>query len=144
MKNTFWEEFLKTGFSKSTSVKLINSSLLYNFQQDNSSTIDLGILDLKNGELEKETMVKNSKKTVADQIELMTEKLSVNEYDYTLINFDGNVSTLNWISDYAESKGLYLNKGILPINVCAHCGPGTIGLSISKKINEKSLKDFIN
>ncbi len=53
-KNTvkLMEEFLKTGFSKSTSVKLINSSLLYNFQQDNSSTIDLGILDLKNGELE--------------------------------------------------------------------------------------------
>ena len=46
------EEFLKTGFSKTTSVKLINSSLLYNFQQDKTSTIDLAILDLKNGELE--------------------------------------------------------------------------------------------
>ena len=46
------EEFLKTGFSKTTSVKLINSSLLYNFQQNKTSTIDLAILDLKNGELE--------------------------------------------------------------------------------------------
>lgn len=46
------EEFLKTGFSKSTSVKLINSSFLYNFTSDRTSTVDLGILDLKNGELE--------------------------------------------------------------------------------------------
>lgn len=46
------EEFLKTGFSKSTSVKLINSSLICNSENDYFSTIDLSIMDLKNGELE--------------------------------------------------------------------------------------------
>ena len=53
-KNTIklMEEFLKTGFSKTTSVKLINSSLMCSGESDYFSTIDLSILDLKNGELE--------------------------------------------------------------------------------------------
>ena len=53
-KNTIklLEEFLKTGFSKSASVKLINSSLMCNKENDYFSTIDLSIMDLKNAELE--------------------------------------------------------------------------------------------
>jgi stage II sporulation protein E len=46
------EEFLKTGFSKSASIKLINSSLIFNSENDYFSTIDLSIMDLKSGELE--------------------------------------------------------------------------------------------
>ena len=46
------EEFLRTGFSKSTSVKLINSSLMFNRENDYFSTIDLSIFNLKSGELE--------------------------------------------------------------------------------------------
>lgn len=46
------EEFLKTGFSKSASIKLINSSLICNSENDYFSTIDLSIMDLKNGEVE--------------------------------------------------------------------------------------------
>lgn len=46
------EEFLKTGFSKSASIKLINSSLMCNCENDYFSTIDLSIMDLKSGELE--------------------------------------------------------------------------------------------
>ena len=33
--------------------------------------------------------------------------------------------------------------GIIPINVCAHCGPGTYGVVISPKINGKTIKEFI-
>ena len=53
-KNTLkpLEEFLKTGFSKSASIKLINSSLICNSESDFFSTIDLSIMDLKNGEVE--------------------------------------------------------------------------------------------
>lgn len=46
------EEFLKTGFSKDSSVKLISSSFLNSGEQDFSSTIDLGIIDMKNGDFE--------------------------------------------------------------------------------------------
>ena len=46
------EEFLKTGFSKASSVKIINSSFLTTESEDIFSTIDLGIVDLKNGDFE--------------------------------------------------------------------------------------------
>ncbi len=46
------EEFLKTGFSKASSVKLINSSFLSCDEHDSFSTVDLGIVDLKNGDFE--------------------------------------------------------------------------------------------
>ncbi|MBE5745923.1 MAG: DegV family protein [Clostridiales bacterium] len=102
------------------------------------------LLNLTDGELKKESMVKNSKKALADKLDNLTQKLLPSEYDYTFIDFDGNANTVNWVCEYAEKLGLSLNKGIIPINVCAHCGPGTIGLVVSKKINDKSLKDFIN
>ena len=34
-------------------------------------------------------------------------------------------------------------EGIVPINVCAHCGPGTIGILVTPKINQKSIKHFM-
>lgn len=46
------EEFLKTGFSKDSSVRLINSSILNTGEQDFFSTVDLGIIDMKNGNFE--------------------------------------------------------------------------------------------
>lgn len=102
------------------------------------------LLNLTDGELKKEAMVKSAKKALADKLDKNIVNLSPKDYDYTIISFDGNNAVLEWIYDYAENKlGLNIVKGIIPINVCAHCGPGTIGLVISKKINEKSLKDFI-
>ena len=51
---------------------------------------------------------------------------------------------LDYIKTNAEEKmNQKLITGIIPINVCAHCGPGTIGLAVSKKINGKSISDFI-
>lgn len=46
------EEFMKTGFSRTASVKLINSSLICNSDNEFFSTVDLGIVDFKTGELE--------------------------------------------------------------------------------------------
>ncbi len=118
-KNTvkLMEEFLKTGFSKSTSVKLINSSLLYNFQQDNSSTIDLGIIDLKNGELEilkkgacptyikrkngEYSIIRNTSFPVGILDDTnKTEKIKLNEGDILIMISDGiynAVTSEDWI-----------------------------------------------
>ena len=55
------------------------------------------------------------------------------------------VEVLDYISKEISNiigEGKLIN-GILPINVCAHCGPGTIGLIVSKKINGKSIKEFL-
>ena len=68
----------------------------------------------------------------------------MDKYDYVVINFDCNEKTAQYVYDYAENtfKGQYI-KGVIPINACAHCGPGTLGVVISPKINDKSLRDFL-
>lgn len=103
------------------------------------------IIDLVDGELKKDCMVRNVRKTMKDKMDSLLERLPAEEYDYTIISFDANPTVLQNTFDYANSKlgGDKSIDGQLPINVCAHCGPGTVGISVSKKINGKSLKDFV-
>lgn len=102
------------------------------------------LITLTDGELKKEGMIKNVKKTFLDKIDAKLVDCSLNDYDYSLISFDANEAVLDYIKTNAEAKiNQKLVTGIIPINVCAHCGPGTIGLAVSKKINGKSIKDFI-
>ena len=67
------------------------------------------------------------------------------EYDYTLVCFDAKEAVFDAIYDNLNKllNDYEAAKGIIPINVCAHCGPGSIGISVSPKINGKSLKEFI-
>ena len=52
-------------------------------------------------------------------------------------------SIVNALIEHIESMTkIKVVTGIIPINVCAHCGPGTIGLLASPKINGKSILDF--
>ena len=65
-------------------------------------------------------------------------------FDYTFISFDAAQSTYGYILDHAKEKlGDSVVEGIIPINVCAHCGPGTVGMVVSQKINGKALSEFI-
>lgn len=104
------------------------------------------VINLTDGELKKECMVRNIKKTFRDKIDTAIMKCPHDDYDYSVVSFDANPSILHNVIDYAGEKIGADNviDGIIPINVCAHCGPGTIGLIISKKINGKSIKDFLN
>ena len=104
------------------------------------------VINLADGELKKDSMIRNVKKTFAEKIDKALETMPTSEYDYSLISFDANEVTLNYIYDYADKRleGAKLNKGIIPINVCAHCGPGTIGFAVSKKINGKALSEFLS
>lgn len=103
-------------------------------------------INLTDGELKKDTMVKSVRKAFMERIDNAIIKFSPDEYDYTIIAFDPKEEVLNYIHEYADKKitgNNKLVKGIIPINVCAHCGPGTIGLAVSKKVNGKSLNEFI-
>lgn len=103
------------------------------------------VINLIDGELKKECMVRNIKKTMKEKLDLAMAKYPQDNYDYTFISFDANPNTLQNILDYAEEKlgkGVAID-GIIPINVCAHCGPGTVGLVVSQKINGKSIRDFV-
>ena len=103
------------------------------------------LLLLKDGKLEKEGMIRNVKKTFTDKINWAIENYSKEEYDYTILAFDANESALDHIHAQMQNvlgETKYVT-GIIPINVCAHCGPGTIGLIVSKKINGKSICELI-
>ncbi len=102
-------------------------------------------ISLTDGELQKEGTTKQVRKFLIESAEKLYSEFSPEEYDYTLVNFDGKAEVIEYIAKeisniIGENK---LISGILPINVCAHCGPGTIGLIVSKKINGKSIKEFL-
>ena len=103
------------------------------------------VISLVEGELVKTAMTTVVKKAFVDKINKIKEDHSPEEYDYTLVEFGAKENVYNSIYEYLEGNldGHQPNKGIIPINVCAHCGPGSIGVIISPKINGKSLKEFL-
>lgn len=103
------------------------------------------VLSFVDGALVKDGMTKSMKKAFFEKLDSNYEKCSVEKYDYTIISFDGDVNVVNILADYISNKsnGYEPIKGIIPINICAHCGPGTIGILVTPKINDKSLKEFL-
>lgn len=103
------------------------------------------VILLKDGELVKDSMARLVKKTFIEKINDAIMKYSVSEYDYSLISFDCDNNVIDNIKEYLTNslKNYSFINGIIPINVCAHCGPGTIGLLVFPKINGKSLNEFL-
>ena len=103
------------------------------------------LIVLKEGALEKYKMIKNTKHTFTDKFDELIQEFKPVDYDYTLIQFDAKPTTLEYIYNHmAEVLGQdNVVEGIVPINVCAHCGPGTVGILVSPKINTKSIKQFM-
>ncbi|MBR6737071.1 MAG: DegV family protein [Clostridia bacterium] len=102
------------------------------------------VLLLDDGEIKKEDMTRKARAVLEQKIkDMATDKLP-SEYDYSVLSFDANEYLLNYICEVTETvTGNKPILGAIPINVGAHCGPGTIGVAITKKINGKSLKDFM-
>lgn len=103
------------------------------------------VLSFVDGALVKDGMTKSMKKAFYEKIDANYENCPVEKYDYTIISFDGDPNVVNILADYISKKAndYEVTKGIIPINICAHCGPGTIGILVTPKINEKSLKEFL-
>ncbi len=103
------------------------------------------VISLSDGELKKEGTTKQVRKLLIESVATMQDTYPIDKFDYTLVNFDAKEEVLSYVSNAISEiigKG-NLIEAILPINVCAHCGPGTIGLVVSKKINGKSIKEFL-
>ena len=103
------------------------------------------MLSLTDGALEKDEMIRNVKKAFIDKINDFLKKCPIAEYDYALVDFYGDEKTITQIIDFFTEKepNYTLLRGIVPINVCAHCGPGTIALVITPKINGKSIIEYL-
>ena len=103
------------------------------------------VLILKDGKIEKTGTTRKVRATVSENLTELHKTHPIEEYDYTLINFDASEHQIAFITDFCNTLlgENQLIKGLIPINVCAHCGPGTIGVIITKKINGKSLKEYL-
>jgi DegV family protein with EDD domain len=103
------------------------------------------VIMLKDGALEKIETTNKIKRAFTQRVDECVEKYLPSEYDYSFINFDADESSFNYIYDYVQNKVCEQKviNGIIPINVCAHCGPGTMGLLVTKKINGESINELI-
>lgn len=102
------------------------------------------VIIFKDGGLEKDELIRNPKRALVDRLQKAIAKFPISEYDYSVIEFGANESLRNYFYENARTMlGGEVIEGLVPINVCAHCGPGSIGFVVSPKVNGKSLKEFI-
>lgn len=103
------------------------------------------VITLKDGQLEKENIVRSMRYALSVKLKSVIAKYPKEEYDYTLVDFSGKKSRLDHITKVAKELvgDENLIRGVVPINICAHCGPGTIGILVTPKINGKSIKDYM-
>ena len=104
------------------------------------------VLLLKDGGLEKDAMTRNVKKALCEQIHNLKDDFPYKDYDYSMVSFDGNESLVTALQNEFKAVFKDIEVPVLPIaiNVCAHCGPGTVGIIVSPKINEHSLNEYLN
>lgn len=103
------------------------------------------VLSFVDGALVKDGMTKSMKKAFYEKIDANYDSCPVEKYDYTIISFDGDSNVINMLIEYINKKAPNYDviKGVIPINICAHCGPGTIGILVTPKINGKSLNEYV-
>lgn len=103
------------------------------------------IITLKDGELVKDKTTRNMQKAIFEKIEMVQTEYPSSKYDYTIVSFDANEAVVDKLVHYIESlnENNDVIRGIIPINICAHCGPGTVGFIATPKINGKSIKEYL-
>ena len=104
------------------------------------------VLLLKDGALDKDSMTRNVKKAVGENIEKIVDSHPIEKYDYVIVSFDGNEELINHIIKDVNKHFPDYNVHVTPIaiNVCAHCGPGTVGLIVTPRVNEKSINYYFD
>ncbi len=103
------------------------------------------VLSFQDGQLGKDSMTRSMKKIFFEKIDEVYNTHPVSEYDYTVISFEGDTNVVKLLKEYINkyAPGYNVIEGTIPINICAHCGPGTIGLLVTPKINSKSINEFM-
>ena len=102
------------------------------------------VLLLDDGEIKKEEMTRKARAVIQQKIEECAKTKPASEYDYAIVSFGGDEYLVNYLVEFATKViGEEPITGAIPINVSAHAGPGTVGVCVSKKINGKSIKEFM-
>ncbi|MBR1984061.1 MAG: DegV family protein [Clostridia bacterium] len=103
------------------------------------------VITLKEGSLEKIDTTRRERRYLVEAVKQMTNDYPISDYDYCVISFDTAeyvVKSVYECMDELFGEDNYV-KGLIPINVCAHCGPGTIGIIATRKMGGVSLIDYI-
>lgn len=93
------------------------------------------LLKFSDGEIGKQGTVRTYKKAFIDIIEMFKQnKLNPDEYEFHIIEFDAS-DAAEELKKMVENTFPKFDISIYPIsiNVCAHCGPGTVGLGYCRK-----------
>lgn len=95
------------------------------------------VLIFNQGKIEKDSTTRKVKPTLEEKIKVLKEKYPTDVYDYSIVTFDTNESLVSFVKEtltnlIPDAKP-YLSS--LSINVCAHAGPGTIGIVATRKID---------
>lgn len=116
--------FLKNGGRVSPTVALIGNMLGIK-----------PLLKFHDGEIQKQGTVRTYKKAFSEMIELYKKAdLNPNVDEFHIIEFDSQESA-NEVQKMVSAvfPGFNIVRSPISINVCAHCGPGTVGLGCCKK-----------
>ena len=119
------KKLITSGFDKEESLKLINSSLQLNNNEESYSSLDISILDLYTGEIEIikngacNTYIKNKKNIkkiisnslpvgITDKMELNSETINIEEGDIILMCSDGileskEATKKDWIEEFLKN-----------------------------------------
>ena len=116
--------FLKNGGRVSPTVALIGNMLGIK-----------PLLKFHDGEILKHGTVRTYKKAFREIIDLFKEQnINKEEHELHVVGFDAEVAEEEVYSMAKEAFPEFtINRTPISINVCAHCGPGTIGLGYCKK-----------
>ncbi len=95
------------------------------------------VLIFKDGKIEKDGTTRKVKQVLEEKVKLLKENYSSEKYDFIIVCFDTNPGLVDGLQQLVkemipEAKA-YLSP--LSINVCAHAGPGTIGIGVAPKID---------
>lgn len=96
------------------------------------------ILTFKNGEIGKKGTTRNIKKGLLDQVnDFKNSGYSADKYTLEILEFATSQIDIDIITNFLKTNfpEYEVNTRPLSINVCAHTGPGTIGLGYNLKID---------
>ena len=94
------------------------------------------LLKFSDGEILKQGTVRTLKKAFLEALDLF-KKMDINpiEYEFHVVEFDSKVACIEVKNLIHKNFPQYdIIETPISINVCAHCGPGTVGFGFCKKI----------
>lgn len=97
------------------------------------------VINFEDGGLVKDSTTRNMKKTLSEVIDKFAkENLDPEVWELCVVVFDADEKLVEFVKGKIEEKMPNFTYHVTPlsINVCAHTGPGTIGIGTTRKVGK--------